>query len=101
MTRTIPKRISLAFAMTTMIALLAAPAQAAGPFPDPLCGAFNMVKAAPSFYTYAVSDGMDTAMGGQYARYLNGHDQGINGFNNMFDAVAKSGDNAQSPGCTE
>jgi hypothetical protein len=93
--------ISLASVMTAAsIALLAAPAQAAGPFPDPLCGAFNMVKASPSFYPYAVSAGMDTAMGGQYERYLIDHDEGIHGFNNMFDAVGNTTANAQSPGCT-
>lgn len=92
MTRTTGTKISLALAMTAAtVALLAVPAAAAGPFPAPQCGAFNMVKAAPSFYgDYAVSEGMDTAMTGLV-------EQGVNG---MFGAVHHTAVNAQSPGCT-
>jgi hypothetical protein len=90
MTRTIGTKISLALAMTAAtVALIAVPAAAAGPFPAPLCGAFNMVKASPSFYDYAVSDGMDTAMTGLVQ-------QGVDG---MFGAVANTTANSRSPGC--
>jgi hypothetical protein len=97
MNRTTFTRISLAVAMTAApVAFLAAPAAAGGPHPAPLCGALNMIESSPSFYgPNAVSDGMDIAMNGLLV-----HGQGVNGWNNMFDAVAVSGANAQAPGCT-
>ena len=97
MTRTTFTRLSLVATMTAApLAFLAGPAAASGPHPAPLCGALNMIEASPSFYgTNAVSDGMDVAMNGLLV-----HGQGVNGWSNMFDAVAVSGSNAQSPSCT-
>lgn len=97
MSRTSTARLTVSFvAVAVPVVLAATPAAAAGPHPAPLCGALNMIEASPSFYgAHAVSDGMDIAMGG-----LLDHGQGINGWNNMFNAVAVSGANAQSPGCT-
>jgi hypothetical protein len=80
------------------IAASAVPAQANpvpdAPHPAPLCGALNMAESSPSFYPYAVSDGMDIAMN---TIYVVG--QGINGWNNMFLAVANSSQ-ASSPSCS-
>jgi hypothetical protein len=38
--------------------------------PAPLCGAFNMIEASPSYYgSNAVSDGMDIAMSGNNGEF--------------------------------
>jgi hypothetical protein len=72
------------------------PAQAAtgGPHPAPLCGALNMVESSPSYYQYAVSEGMDIAMTIDAA-----HGSGANGNTGMFLAVAQSSQ-ASSPSCS-
>jgi hypothetical protein len=101
MTRRTIARMSLALAMSAApIALIAAPASADAPHPAPLCGALNMIEASPAFYgDNAVSDGMDIAMSNlSRDGVTSGHGQSINGYDNMFQAVAVSS-GAQSPRC--
>lgn len=103
MTRRTTSRIALAIAMSAApVALVTAPAFAGAPHPAPLCGALNMIESSPSFYgDNAVSDGMDIAMGNLSADggVTSTNGQSINGWNNMFQAVAVSS-GAQAPGCT-
>jgi len=60
MTRTTIVRVGVMMVTTAApVALLTAPASAAGSHPAPLCGALNMIEASPSFYgANAVSDGV-------------------------------------------
>jgi hypothetical protein len=94
-------KLCITAAMTAApVAMMAAPAAAAGPHPAPLCGALNMVESSPTFYPYAVSDGMDIAMGNLSPDMgeTSTHGQSINGWNNMFLDVAVSG-SSQSSAC--
>lgn len=102
MTKRIFARAAVALLLTIGGAALtvgAVPANAdtvpGAPHPAPLCAALNMVQSSPSFYPYAVSDGMDIAM-----TTISVSGQGINGWNNMFLAVTSSTGSAQSPACT-
>lgn len=88
MTKRILTRGSLLLAVGGAVIATAVPAQAnpvpGAPHPAPtLCGALNMVEASPSFYQYAVSDGMDVAM-------TRIHDVAPNAYQNMFMAVGVS-----------
>jgi hypothetical protein len=81
-------------AVALMIATGTAGATTGSSSPAPLCGAFNMVEASPTFYANAVSGGMDIAMTVDTL-----HGNGANGNAGMFGAVATSSQ-AHSPSCT-